>query len=140
MINISLAQTLFSSAGSVFVVLSVFFFLIFRKFRFAILTLLLANVLIWTAIVFPKTLIKLIEKLNIPESVLSFNNYYLGVGLGLLLFVIWFILSLLVAKPFKKKNVKQENSQTHEDTDEKSVNKDQDNTSVDDSLTTSNKE
>lgn len=140
MINISLAQTLFSSAGSVFVVLSVVFFLIFRKFRFAILTLLLANVLIWTAIVFPKTLINLIEKLNIPESVLSFNNYYLGVGLGLLLFVIWFILSLLVAKPFKKKTVKQENSQTHEDTDEKSVNKDQDNTSVDDSLTTSNKE
>lgn len=113
MININFAQTLFSSAGSVFVVLSVLFFLIFRKFRFAILTLLLANTLIWTAIVFPKSIIFLLEKLSIPQSVLSINNYYLGVALGLALFVLWFILAYLVRIPFKKENEKQESSQTH---------------------------
>ncbi|MBQ2381973.1 MAG: hypothetical protein II291_05340 [Succinivibrio sp.] len=121
MININFAQTLFSSAGSVFVVLSVLFFLIFRKFRFAILTLLLANALIWTAIVFPKSIISLLDKLNIPKSVLSINNYYLGVALGLTLFVVWFIFAYLVFIPFKKKTPKNESEQTQESSEEVSV-------------------
>lgn len=120
MININFAQTLFSSAGSVFVVLSILFFLAFRKFRFAILTLLLANALIWTAIVFPKSIISLFEKLSIPESILSINNYYLGVALGFVLFVLWFILAYLVRIPFKKKNEKQESSQNQVSSDEES--------------------
>lgn len=120
MININFAQTLFSSAGSVFVVLSILFFLAFRKFRFAILTLLLANALIWTAIVFPKSIISLFEKISIPESILSINNYYLGVALGFVLFVLWFILAYLVRIPFKKKNEKQESSQNQVSSDEES--------------------
>lgn len=120
MININFAQTLFSSAGSVFVVLSILFFLAFRKFRFAILTLLLANALIWTAIVFPKSIISLFEKLSIPESILPINNYYLGVALGFVLFVLWFILAYLVRIPFKKKNEKQESSQNQVSSDEES--------------------
>lgn len=120
MININFAQTLFSSAGSVFVVLSILFFLAFRKFRFAILTLLLANALIWTAIVFPKSIISLFEKLSIPESILSISNYYLGVALGFVLFVLWFILAYLVRIPFKKKNEKQESSQNQVSSDEES--------------------
>ena len=120
MININFAQTLFSSAGSVFVVLSILFFLAFRKFRFAILTQLLANALIWTAIVFPKSIISLFEKLSIPESILSINNYYLGVALGFVLFVLWFILAYLVRIPFKKKNEKQESSQNQVSSDEES--------------------
>ena len=120
MININFAQTLFSSAGSVFVVLSILFFLAFRKFRFAILTLLLANAHIWTAIVFPKSIISLFEKLSIPESILSINNYYLGVALGFVLFVLWFILAYLVRIPFKKKNEKQESSQNQVSSDEES--------------------
>ncbi|MCI6938183.1 MAG: hypothetical protein MR749_00565 [Succinatimonas hippei] len=120
MININFAQTLFSSAGSVFVVLSILFFLAFRKFRFAILTLLLANALIWTAIVFPKSIISIFEKLSIPESILSINNYYLGVALGFVLFVLWFILAYLVRIPFKKKNEKQESSQNQVSSDEES--------------------
>lgn len=120
MININFAQTLFSSAGSVFVVLSILFFLAFRKFRFAILTLLLANALIWTAIVFPKSIISLFETLSIPESILSINNYYLGVALGFVLFVLWFILAYLVRIPFKKKNEKQESSQNQVSSDEES--------------------
>lgn len=117
MLNFTFAQTLFLGIGAAFVVLSLLLCLLPRNRRFGVLSLLIANIFLWSSIVYCKNISNFLSGLGLSSELLTQDKLYVGIAVGLGLFVVWFLLWTLVKKLlnkwFKKPN-NQEQKQTSE--------------------------
>lgn len=111
MLNITSAESLFSGIGISIVTLGFLCCLLKSRIRFGILTILLGNFFLWSAIVFPKKATDFIYQYGVDSSLFDKNELYHGLAAGVVIFVIWyFIRSFFVAllsKVFRKDNSKQ---------------------------------
>ena len=101
MLNFTFAQTLFLGIGAAFVVLSVLFCILPRNRRFGVLSLLIANIFLWSSIVYCKNISNFLSGLGLSSELLTQDKLYLGITVGVGLFVIWFLLWTLVKKFLK---------------------------------------
>lgn len=117
MLNFTFAQTLFLGIGAAFVVLSVLFCILPRNRRFGVLSLLIANIFLWSSIVYCKNISNFLSGLGLSSELLTQDKLYLGITVGVGLFVIWFLLWTLVKK-FLNKWFKKPNNQEQKQTSE----------------------
>src|SRR5574344_883888 len=102
MLNITAAQTLFSGIGISLTTLGVIFLLVPKRTRFGILTILLSNIPFVTAIALPKKVSETFLEYGFDSEFLKTDFLYLGVGLGVLLFVLWYGIRTLFVKLLNK--------------------------------------
>lgn len=119
MLNITSAETLFSGIGISIVTLGFLCCLLKSRIRFGILSILLGNFFLWSAIVFPKKATDFMYQYGVDSSLFNKNELYHGLAAGVVLFAIWyFIRSAVVSvmsKVIKKKPVeKSKSEQTQE--------------------------
>ena len=126
MLNFTFAQTLFLGIGAAFVVLSVLFCILPRNRRFGVLSLLIANIFLWSSIVYCKNISNFLSGLGLSSELLTQDKLYLGITVGVGLFVIWFLLWTLVKK-FLNKWFKKPNNQEQKQTTEQKLYKQQKN-------------
>ena len=111
MLNITSAETLFSGIGISVVFLGFLCCLLRSRIRFGILSLLLGNIFLWSAIVFPKKATDLMFQYGLDDSFFAKNELYHGIAAGVVIFAVWyFIRSAFVSlmdKVFKKNETKQ---------------------------------
>lgn len=125
MLNITSAETLFSGIGISIVALGFLCCLIKKRIRFGILSLLLGNIFLWSAIVFPKKATDLMSQYGIDPAFFEKNELYHGIAAGVVLFTVWyFIRSAFVAflNRFTRKNdSKQNKSEQSQASDSKKI-------------------
>ncbi len=102
MINIEASQSFFSFFGIVFCILSFIAICIPSKTKFGIISLILGNIPLWSAIVFAKSQARFFDSLHID---LSTNLSVVGGIFGAVIFGLWFYL----VKIFKKRYIKSDN-------------------------------
>ena len=128
MLNITSAETLFSGIGISIVILGFFCCLSKSRIRFGILSVLLGNFFLWSAIVFPKKATDFMYQYGVDSSLFDKNELYHGLAAGVVIFAIWYfirsaVLSLLF-KVIKQKTVeKSKNEQTQEQNIEENTSK-----------------
>lgn len=115
MLNITSAETLFSGIGISIVTLGFLCCLLKSRIRFGILSILLGNFFLWSAIVFPKKATDFMYQYGVDSSLFDKNELYHGLAAGVVLFAIWyFIRSAVVSvmsKVIKKKPVEKSKSE-----------------------------
>ncbi|MGN0915961.1 MAG: hypothetical protein ACI4NE_06375 [Succinivibrio sp.] len=103
MIDIQLSQTVFSWTGITVTGLSILCILSIRRIRFGILMLLLSNLFYWTAIIFPKKAVGIIEALGVQIGSKDNSQMYFGIATGLGIFVFFYILRSVFFRLFPPK-------------------------------------
>ena len=126
MLNFTFAQTLFLGIGAAFVVLSLLLCLLPRNRRFGVLSLLIANIFLWSSIVYCKNISNFLSGLGLSSELLTQDKLYLGITVGVGLFAIWFLLWTLVKK-FLNKCFKNPNNQEQKQTSEQKLSSQQKN-------------
>ena len=126
MLNFTFAQTLFLGIGAAFVVLSLLLCLLPRNRRFGVLSLLIANIFLWSSIVYCKNISNFLSGLGLSSELLTQDKLYLGITVGVGLFAIWFLLWTLVKK-FLNKWFKKPNNQEQKQTSEQKLSSQQKN-------------
>lgn len=106
MLNITSAETLFSGIGISIVALGFLCCLLKSRIRFGILSILLGNFFLWSAIVFPKKATDFMYQYGVDSSLFDKNELYHGLAVGVVIFVVWYFVRSayvsLLSKVFKK--------------------------------------
>ena len=106
--------------------LSVLFCILPRNRRFGVLSLLIANIFLWSSIVYCKNISNFLSGLGLSSELLTQDKLYLGITVGVGLFAIWFLLWTLVKK-FLNKCFKNPNNQEQKQTSEQKLSSQQKN-------------
>ena len=120
MLNITSAETLFSGIGISIVALGFLCCLLKSRIRFGILSILLGNFFLWSAIVFPKKATDFMYQYGVDSSFFGKNELYHGLVVGVVIFAIWYfirssfvsVLSKVIKKETANKNEEQSQQQS----------------------------
>ena len=118
MLNITSAETLFSGIGISIVTLGFLCCLLKSRIRFGILSILLGNFFLWSAIVFPKKATDFMYQYGVDSSLFDKNELYHGLAAGVVIFAIWYFIRSafvsLMSKVLKKNTVNKNEEQSQE--------------------------
>jgi len=124
MLNITSAETLFSGIGISIVALGFLCCLLKSRIRFGILSILLGNFFLWSAIVFPKKATDFMYQYGVDASFFGKNELYHGLAAGVVFFAIWYFIRRafvsVLSKVFKKDTAKKTEAQSQEQTQNES--------------------
>lgn len=100
MISIEATQTFFSGLGLAFCILSLILVFIPSKTKFGIISLLLGNVPLWSAIVMPKSLAPFMDFFHVNQSS---NLFVAGCIAGVACLILWYFITSKIMMLYREK-------------------------------------